>query len=585
MPAALHFDHKHMYALYAAGKHDVLSEEFLRVLRHFGSLVYLAEAGVPKDVNLFLKSFLSLFTQPDYVIPERHILAFILHNTLISNLVAISPFGTTDAFLELLRDQPSNFIKILTLYSARNRVHFERTMLFEANDKWASLWYNQFCAIYKSGLVCETVVENLRAHLLHQDAKLLPALGMADPYYGSSYVDAGLDKKCKPFLNNVVYKNLHFKAQKPADPKRIVVISDFWYKEHSVYRNYAAYVRELRKDYHVTLFYNLTPREKLDTAMFDEAIYLPMPNGRIPEEQLDGHFQLAYFPDVGMTEPSILLSNCRIAPIQICSPGHSVSTYGGQIDYFISGADVETPDKPEEHYSEQLVLLPGMGVIHNRPLYLPKGLKKKTTAIVINCPWAAHKTHARFLKTLRAIIEGSEAKLHLRIFPGAGTTQHNAHVAFARDVRAALGDKAVIDMRVGQPYEEYMQLMEEADFTLDAFHYAGCNGIADSLFLRKPTLVWEGDKWYNRIGPAMLRLVGMQEWIATNEAEFIAKALTLIHDTARREAVEAKLRKVDLDATIFSTEHAPSFARAVAGLIEHHEAYSKQGSKAPLVIS
>ena len=42
-----------------------------------------------------------------------------------------------------------------------------------------------------------------------------------------------------------------------------------------------------------------------------------------------------------MSLHSIALANMRIAPIQITSPGHSVSTWGADIDYFISGADVE----------------------------------------------------------------------------------------------------------------------------------------------------------------------------------------------------------------------------------------------------
>src|SRR2546429_306824 len=78
---------------------------------------------------------------------------------------------------------------------------------------------------------------------------------------------------------------------------------------------------------------------------------------------------VVYYPDIGMTPQSILLANLRLAPIQIMSLGHPVSTWGSEIDYFISGADVEPPNYPERNYSERLVLLPGCGGVYNRPLY------------------------------------------------------------------------------------------------------------------------------------------------------------------------------------------------------------------------
>src|SRR5205085_9308298 len=122
------------------------------------------------------------------------------------------------------------------------------------------------------------------------------------------------------------------------------------------------------------------------------------------------------------------------------------------------------------------------------------------------------------------------------------------------------------------------------DFTLDSFHFGGCNTVADSLFVCKPVVVWEGDKWYNRIGPAMLRLVGLDELIATTEDEYLDKALLLIHDDHKRADVTARLQAADLDVTVFSTRHAPAFRRAVDYLIANHEALRQEGAKTPIRI-
>ena len=44
----------------------------------------------------------------------------------------MSSFKTTDAFLQILQQQPQNLAKILALYSARNRVAFDRRAFFDA---------------------------------------------------------------------------------------------------------------------------------------------------------------------------------------------------------------------------------------------------------------------------------------------------------------------------------------------------------------------------------------------------------------------------------------------------------------------
>src|SRR5262249_38682188 len=156
--------------------------------------------------------------------------------------------------------------------------------------------------------------------------------------------------------------------------------------------------------------------------------------------------------------------------------------------------------------------------------------------------------------------------VQFRLFPGV-VSSDNSYLPFAADIRAALGANAPVQIMPFCPYSQYMGLLEEGDLTLDSFHFAGSNTVAESLYLRKPTPVLEGDKWYNRIGPSMLRLVGLHELICTCEDEYINKALQLIRDDSHREGLSARLQAADLERTVFSTEHASSFRRAIDFLI------------------
>lgn len=586
-PPAVDLNVKRLIHLYLAEEYDKLSEEFLKVFEHLRGTTYLQMGGSNHASLLrFVKIFLALFTQPDYIVPERFVIRFVMQNFLLSNILAMTPFRNTDGWLDLLRYQPHNFVKILTLYSARNSLRFDRKSLFDTNPAIASLWYNQFCEVYKTGLVRADVVKHMEEHLAYHDDRMTLALDIQEPYFGSTYVDGTtVDRNVKPFLNQVVRRSIaRLKCDNRPNPNKIAVISDLWFPTHSVYRILAAYVKELAKKFHVTFFHSMRAREALDTSMFHDVQQLRFTDRVLNVDPLlSNDFQAVFFPDVGMTAASIMLANHRIAPIQLVGTGHSASTWGADCDYYVSGVDCEKKDHPEDNYSERLLLLPGMGAVHNRPLYELQGVKKQCPEILVNCPWSGQKIHARFLATLKKLGERLTRPVRLRMFP-AGTSSQNAHIPFAHDVSEAVGDKFVIDIIPATPYPGYMRLMEEADLSLDSFHFSGCNTVCDTLFLRKPTICWEGDKWYNRIGPATLRTIGFDDFIAYNEEEYLEKARRLIEDDAWREQAVQRLRATDLDSTAFSTKHAGALARAIEYLIENHERLQAEGSREAIVI-
>ena len=107
-----------------------------------------------------------------------------------------------------------------------------------------------------------------------------------------------------------------------------------------------------------------------------------------------------------------------------------------------------------------------------------------------------------------------------------------------------------------------MRLMEEGGPDLDSFHFGGCNTVADSLYLSLPTLcLGQGNKWYNRIGPAMLKRCNLPELITTTEPEFIETALRLIHDDNFRQSLRTRLTQTNLNEAIFTPTTPPTFSQ------------------------
>src|SRR5262249_46464317 len=159
----------------------------------------------------------------------------------------------------------------------------------------------------------------------------------------------------------------------------------------------------------------------------------------------------------GLTPHSIVLANLRLAPVQVASLGHSVSTWGADIDYFVSGDDVEPPDHPERNYPERLVLPPGCGAVHERPDYTPTRRPKPANdaGVILNCPWNAQKVNHRLGLVLRELVRRSRRPVRLRLFVSESLSRRNDYLPFARDLEALLGPESV-EIRRGVPYRDYM---------------------------------------------------------------------------------------------------------------------------------
>ncbi len=576
--------------LYLNQEYNQLSERFLRILNHFENQTYFSLSPAAQYfINAFVQNFLHLFVQPDYILDDRHVSRFLQLNLTISNLVAISSFKTTDAYLEILRDQPNNFAKFLTLYSARNTVKLDRDLIFASSPQLACLWYSCFLEGYRSCLVNPMAHQSLREHLAYHHEQLTTFYRVDDLSFGATYIDGEGDRILKQRVNASI-QNSPFRTavtiNNVPNPKKIAVISALWFSRHSVYRILSEFVDALKDDYELTLVHlgAIGSHNEIDVGCFKRVRYVYAKDGSLNIDAIrENDFALAFYPDIGMSIESIFLSNLRIAPIQVCGLGHSVSTHGADIDYFISGADVEITRGAEHCYSERLVLLPGAGAIHKHPEYEIQGRQKSRSEVIINCSWFAQKINYPLVCHLQEILRQSQKPLLFRFFSGAALLRKNDFLPFVRDLTALLGQEHV-EVIPAKPYAEYMGMMEEGDICLDSYHFGGCNTIADGLFLRKPTVTFEGNRWYGRIGSQMLRQVGLSELIAKTPEEYVELTLRLIHDDAYREQIQTMLRDVDLDRTIFSTASKVYFKRAIDDLIQNHDRLQSSPSRTPIHI-
>jgi hypothetical protein len=573
--------------LYLEQKYEQVSEALLQSIFALDKRInHHIDLELQTSINNFIGIFLHIFIQPDYQLTLKHSEHFLATNAILSNLIFLSDFKTADSYLIQLQKQPEYIAKYLILLSGRSQLQINYESLFTLHSHLACQWYSHFFGLYTSGLVNPIAQKNLKQHLLYKDARINDYFNLSCIYFGSTYIDGDEDRRIKQKINQVIRNGNHVKnagiCNKP-NPKKIAVITSRWHSGHSVYRTLSQYVESLKPDYDITLIYTGDVDRELPIGPFDTIKTLKFQAGAIPLNSIqDNDFMVVYYPDVGMSDESILLSNIRLAPIQICGTGHPVTTSGSEIDYFISGLDVENPTNCQDKYSERLVLLPGFGCIHNYPSYTIQNRQKTWPEFIINCSWAAPKTNHRTLRFLRTIIEKSEKSILFRLF-SSGILHNSSFVAFSKDVTEFLGADNV-EVLEGKAYTDYMEIMEEGDLTLDPVHFGGSNIVADSLYLRNLVVAVEGDKWYGRIGCQMLRTVGLEELIATNLDEYVDITLRLIHDDDYRGKLQNHLNQANLQKTIFDNESKIYFKEAITFLIENHESLKSNPSNNPIII-
>ena len=583
----LDFDANQLVRLYQEGAHEQMAAQFLAVLMHLRDVTYYnLEESNSTALNAFVKQFLYFMTQEDFILPEKYASAFIDLNSVISNVVAISAFRTTDAFIEVLLKQQRNYTKLLTLYSGRNRARIDRRLLFATSPQLATQWYFCFLELYRTGTSDAETLEHLKEHITYEDDRLIGINSFTHhAYFGATYIDHEKDYLVKQRINKLFQSTplCSRSISNTPKPKKIGVLSSMWFRRQSVYRSQHPFLQALAKDHELVLIHLGRPREDLDDSIFSEVRYYNASQKADDVSAIDPNdFAMAYFPDIGMSIESIILANMRIAPIQVSNYGHPVSTFGAKMDYWIGGRETEVAERAREHYSERLVLIPGCAQAPVPLEYRLEYPRLNDKPVVINCTWSGQKINSDHLHRLRRIADAVKTPIKFHFFPG-GAVLGNGYIPLKRAVEKILGTEQTVVMP-NFDFQQYMQALEKAHFAIDAHPFGGYNTAVDLLTLRLPIVTLSGNRFYNLSTAYLLRKVGLDELIAENDADFIGLSCKMIDEPEFRDRMRRRMKIADLETTVLSHEHVPSFVRAIDYLLENHERLKQESAQQPILV-
>ncbi|MFZ1546874.1 MAG: hypothetical protein WAT12_07200, partial [Candidatus Nitrotoga sp.] len=257
----------------------------------------------------------------------------------------------------------------------------------------------------------------------------------------------------------------------------------------------------------------------------------------VKKDQLD----ILIYPEVGMDPGAFVLAAMRLAPMQCAAWGHPVTTGLANIDYFFSSALME-PENSQAHYSEQLILLEGIGTCYLKPA-LPSPAERSDFSlpeerVLYLCPQSLFKIHPDNDRLMLEIL--ARNKNAVLVFFQA--TDISITRAFMKRLENVLDESGMeksgqIKILPRMAHENYLRVNMLCDVMLDTLHWSGGNTTLDALACGLPVVTMPGKLMRGRQSYGMLKRMGLNELIAHDHKDYIEIATRLGTDRAWHQQV------------------------------------------------
>jgi len=252
-----------------------------------------------------------------------------------------------------------------------------------------------------------------------------------------------------------------------------------------------------------------------------------------------GHqLDVLIYPEIGMDPLTVKLASMRLAPVQAAAWGHPITSGLPTMDYFLS-ADALEPAEAQAHYTERLVRLPGLGCSYAPLTAAPAPAELAALGIregvpVLLCPGTPFKYTPRHDAVLAAIARRLGECQLVFFTPGhAPELMARLRARLARSLAAAGLDFDKFGVFVPwQNRPAFYGLMAQSDVFLDTLGFSGFNTAMQAIECGLPIAAFEGRFLRGRLTSGILRRMGLDELVATDEAGYVDIAVRLATDAA-----------------------------------------------------
>jgi hypothetical protein len=522
-----------------------------------------------------------------------------LHRVLHTVFLA-TDFGNADHVLKNLAAQPFETPEAFSiqdaafaLYSLFYGPNSGYPLLIEKHPKPLTGLAMRFAAACLTSHLCVTpAAEVNRNKLLHwfaqklnrtEDLSIVPLDLLPQVYMSCTYSLLQSRHEVKKSINRIMRlylkkTGLDFTFRPPSIPDQsrptmVVVIDHVFSTQHAVYRILGPSIEGARKSFHVLGIACCTHVEPAATHLFDE--FLELGSGLGPPAEIAHRVRkickergaaVLYMPSIGMGETSIVLSNIRVAPLQVTSIGHPATTHSSEIDYFITEQDY---CPAADTMSEKLLLL-GRGEMPYCPSSAAPGYVRRASSIAddvstvsVAIVGSLPKINTEFLQACERIRSecGKKVLFHFFALGARGIYRESLQ----RVLQATLQDSAVVHTQL--PYAEYVDALGHCDLFLSPFPFGNLNGGIDCIMAGLVGVCKDGDEIFERINAGFLQRLGFPSWMVTHSVDqYVSSTCRLIQDSALRQKLSAELCPPNIENMLYSGDKEALGRKLLAAL-------------------
>jgi CRISPR-associated protein Csy1 len=200
----------------------------------------------------------------------------------------------------------------------------------------------------------------------------------------------------------------------------------------------------------------------------------------------------------------------------------------------------------QHHYSEPLVLLPGIGTRYERPIPPTPGSREQFSLpadrTLLLCPqslWKIHPDNDR----LFAQILAANPRAMLVFFGGWHPAPIDRFMQRLKVTLDAYGipirERTRVLPQVG--HDDYLRINMLCDAMIDTLHWSGGNSSLDALACSLPVVTLPGAFMRGRQSAGMLSLLGVPELIAADHAGYLSIAARLAGDESWRRELATRI--------------------------------------------
>jgi len=259
----------------------------------------------------------------------------------------------------------------------------------------------------------------------------------------------------------------------------------------------------------------------------------------IAELELDALF----YPDIGMDALTYFLAFSRLAPVQMTSLGHPMTTGLDTVDYFIT-AKTNEQKSISDHYTEEPVLLSRGPVFMKRPKTPKQPLARKILGLpedkrLYVCPQSLFKFHPEFDRVLAGILREDPDGVLVLIGDHLGGSWQKILLERLQKSIPSADERVIFTRRLSG--DEYMGLLTLADALLDIPQFSGGNSTLEAFACGAPIVTRPSAYMKGRLTDGFYREMGISGLSASSDQEYVALAVRLANDKEFHQAMSEKI--------------------------------------------